>query len=167
MKDFSTIRALLLDSDGVLTDSGVYISDAGTQFRRFNIKDGAGIKGIQSLGIHVAIISSSEIEAVRFRAAGLKIDECHTGVRSKLDIARQLTEKWGITLEDCAFMGDDVADLELMGHVGLPIAPADAMAIVKDKCAFITRLPGGQGAVREVCDALLATRNTDASIVEH
>lgn len=155
-------RLLALDSDGVLTDGGVYLFEDGRQFRRFNIKDGLGLKRVMRAGLHVAIISASQVEAVRHRAVQLGIDELHLGVADKLAVLRQLCATHDLTLAEVAFMGDDLTDLPVLQQVGLPCAPADAVEAVRAAAALVTSSQGGHGAVREVCDLLVALQPTSA-----
>jgi len=152
---FSSIRILFLDCDGVLTDGGVYFDDSGREFRRFNIKDGAGIKKLQRAGVHVAVISSSPAEPLLHRAAQLGIDDVAIGVADKVDTARDILMKHGLNWSHAAFMGDDLADLKLLRTVEYPIAVADAIDAVKLAAEYITRAPGGHGAVREVADLIV------------
>ena len=148
------VKLLALDADGVLTDGGVYVLDDGREFRRFDIKDGLGIKRAMAAGIQVAIISSSACEAVQHRAATLGIDEVHIGVADKLAVLLDICQRLQLTLDQVAYMGDDLVDLPILERVGLPCAPADAAQVVKDAAYYIASSGGGKGAVREIADAL-------------
>jgi 3-deoxy-D-manno-octulosonate 8-phosphate phosphatase (KDO 8-P phosphatase) len=149
------VRLLVLDSDGVLTDGGVYITDDGREFRRFDIKDGLGLKRVMAAGIHVAVISSSSTEAVRHRCARLGITEVYLGVSDKSEGLSALCARLDIPLDHVAYMGDDLADLAAMKAVGLPCAPADAVEAIRAVARLVTVRPGGHGAVRELCDVLV------------
>jgi 3-deoxy-D-manno-octulosonate 8-phosphate phosphatase (KDO 8-P phosphatase) len=151
---FRHIRLLALDSDGVLTDGGVYIIDDGREFRRFDIKDGLGLKRVMQAGLQVAIISSASCEAVRVRAKGLGIEHVYLGVQDKLARLQQVCDQMGIALDEVAYIGDDLLDLPLLRAVGLACAPADAMEEVKNAVALVTSKAGGHGAAREICDGL-------------
>lgn len=159
----AAVRLLALDSDGVLTNGGVYMFDDGREFRRFNIKDGLGIKQVMAAGITVAIISSASSQAVQHRARQLGVGYVYVGVGNKLELLRSLCHNLHIALEHVAYMGDDLADLAVMQHVGLPCAPADAVRQVRETAAFVSSCGGGYGAVRELCDYLLEARAGDDS----
>ncbi len=152
------IRLLALDSDGVLTDSGVYMSADGSELRRFNIKDGLGIKRALDADIEIAIISGGDASVVLHRAAQLGIQYAAISVKAKLDHLQALCDQLNISLRQVAYMGDDLPDLEVLRVVGLPCAPADAVAEVRAAATLVTQADGGQGAVREVCDLLVAAR---------
>jgi 3-deoxy-D-manno-octulosonate 8-phosphate phosphatase (KDO 8-P phosphatase) len=149
------IRLLVMDSDGVLTDGGVYMDEEGREFRRFDIKDGLGLKRVMEAGIAVAIISASSIESVRHRAEKLGISEVHIGIQDKLFVLQEICQRLGITLDQVAYIGDDLADLAILREVSLACAPADAVEEVKAVAKLVTSRPGGHGAVREVCDVIV------------
>ena len=153
--DLAEIKLLALDADGVLTDGGVYIFEDGRQFRRFDIKDGLGLKRVMDAGIHVAIISGSAVKAVAHRAQQLGIEDVHLGIQDKQKKLREICRRLGIHVNEVAFVGDDLTDLPVLRHVGLPCAPVDAVKAVKDQAVLITEADGGRGAVREVCEYLL------------
>ncbi|MGB0373003.1 MAG: KdsC family phosphatase [Opitutales bacterium] len=157
LPDFSKIKALLLDSDGILTDGGVYIGTSGEQMRRFDIKDGLGLVRLQRNGIPVGIISASPATPVLDRAKTLGIEHAYVGEKDKVGRARSIAEAWKIDLKDMAFMGDDLTDRPLLELVGTAITVADAASIIRKSTAiqYITQAPGGHGAVREVCDLIL------------
>jgi 3-deoxy-D-manno-octulosonate 8-phosphate phosphatase (KDO 8-P phosphatase) len=152
LEKFKTIRLLAFDSDGVLTDGGIYVAGDGQEFRRFDIKDGAGIKAVMALGIKVAVISSGKSLAVLHRCQQLGIQEVFTGVEDKQACLRQICERYSIELDQVCYMGDDQIDLPVLVAVGVSCAPVDAVSEVKTSVSFITTKAGGQGAVREVCD---------------
>jgi 3-deoxy-D-manno-octulosonate 8-phosphate phosphatase (KDO 8-P phosphatase) len=149
---------LALDSDGVLTDGGVYVAEDGHEFRRFDIKDGLGLKRVMQAGLQVAIISSASCEAVRLRASGLGIESVYLGVEDKLLCLQQICRQLEIGLDEVAYMGDDLPDLPVLSAVGYPTAPANAIDEVKTVSKFISSKPGGAGAVREICDRLVFSR---------
>ncbi|MCA9885955.1 MAG: HAD-IIIA family hydrolase, partial [Anaerolineae bacterium] len=126
IRRIENIRLLALDVDGVLTDGGVYVFEDGTEFRRFNIKDGHGLKRLIEAGIKVAIISSASTKSVVHRAKKLGIEEVHLGVKDKLEILTDLCTRFKIKFDQVAYMGDDLLDLPVMKKVGLPCAPSDA-----------------------------------------
>ena len=162
--DFSKVRALILDSDGVLTDGGVYITASGEQSRRFDIKDGLGLVRLREHGFHLAIISASPIPVVEHRARQLGINDVYVDEKRKLERAQELVEKWGLSIEAVAYIGDDLADLQMLAAVGLPIAVSDATDSAIEAAAYVTKKPGGFGAVREVCDLILQAHGHTASV---
>ena len=152
------IRALVLDVDGVLTDGGMYYGPAGEGLKRFHVKDGMGLRLVLEAGIAVALISGEASEILRRRAEKLRIPDVFVGVEDKLKTLQGFLAARKIALEDVAYVGDDVNDLPPMGKVGLPVAVADAVPPVRKAARWVTSRRGGDAAVREVCDAILAAR---------
>jgi len=152
------IKALVLDVDGVLTDGGMYYGPAGEGLKRFNVKDGLGLRLIVEAGVVVALISGENSEILRRRAEKLKLENVFVGVEDKLATLKQFLASKKVALEDVAYVGDDLNDLEALKAVGLPIAVADAVPQVRKAARWVTTRRGGDAAVREVCDALLAVR---------
>jgi 3-deoxy-D-manno-octulosonate 8-phosphate phosphatase (KDO 8-P phosphatase) len=154
-----SIRLLSLDVDGVFTDGGIYFADDGMTLRRFNVRDGQGVKQVIAAGMEVAIISAGIQDSIRRRMQGLGIRHVHTGVRDKAATCRDICEKLGIGLAEVAHLGDDLPDLELMQAVGCPIAVADAVPEILAAARYVTDKPGGAGAVREICDFVVAAKS--------
>jgi len=152
------IRALVLDVDGVLTDGGMYYGPAGEGLKRFNVKDGLGLRLIGEAGVEVALISGENSEILKRRAEKLKIENVFVGVEDKLATLKEFLAPRKIGLDEVAYVGDDLNDLGVLGAVGLPIAVSDAVAQVRKAATWITTRRGGDGAVREVCDLLLSAR---------
>ncbi len=150
----SKVKLLSLDVDGVLTDGGIYYTDKGDSFRKFNAKDGMGLTHLQRAGVPVAIISMGMPGAIDYRAKRLNIEYVYTDVHNKADCIREIVAKLGIDLADVAHIGDDINDLPLFEVVGLPIAVADAMDEVIDVADIVTTKIGGSGAVREIADII-------------
>ena len=159
VKWLGRIRLLSLDVDGVFTDGGIYFADDGLTLRRFNVRDGLGVKRVIAAGVEVAIISAGIQDSIRRRMEGLGIRHVYTGVPDKAATCRELCERLGILLEDVAHLGDDLPDLDLMRAVGCPIAVADAVPEVLAAARHVTERPGGAGVVREICDLLVAVRS--------
>ena len=155
------IQLLALDVDGVLTDGGIYIDEEGRQVRRFNMQDGYGLRLIQDQGIKVAIVTKATSIAVRHRADMLGIKEVHLGTDDKLAEMKIICEKTRLTLDQVAFMGDDLIDVELLSAVGFPAAPSNAVPQVRNHVVYVTQAKGGDGAVRELCDLLLAANQAE------
>jgi YrbI family 3-deoxy-D-manno-octulosonate 8-phosphate phosphatase len=149
---------LIMDVDGVLTDAGMYYSEGGEEWKKFNTRDGHGITLLHGAGIKTALVTREQTAIVARRALKLKIAEVHQGILDKLPVVQALLEKHGITREEACYVGDDLGDLEVMQWIGLPVAVGDAVPAVKKVARLITRKKGGEGAVREVCDLILEAR---------
>lgn len=153
----SQVKLLALDVDGVLTDGGLYYTETGEVLRKFNIKDGQGIKLLKQAGVEVAIITAKSALSTLNRAQDLGITYTFLGVEDKLSQLKTLCQKLDISLAQVAYIGDDYNDLEVLKAVGCPMTVADAMAANQSMAIYITKLPGGHGAVREVCEMLIAS----------
>lgn len=149
------VKALVVDVDGTLTDGGMYYGDAGEAFKKFNTKDAQGMKLVEQSGIMVCVITSENSPSVRSRMAKLAIDEYHSGVADKLPLLKDLCRKWNIALENVAYVGDDIGDIECIRAAGFSACPADGESAVRRAATFVTRRKGGHGAVREVCEMIL------------
>ena len=155
-----SIRLIAFDVDGVMTDGGLYLSDSGEEFKRFNSLDGQGLKMLKASGVELAIITGRTSRCVELRAKNLGITHLYQGVESKLDAMQMLLGKLNLAPQAAAFMGDDVMDLPAMRHVGLAISVPDAPQMVRDRAHYITRCSGGHGAVREACELLMSAQGT-------
>jgi 3-deoxy-D-manno-octulosonate 8-phosphate phosphatase (KDO 8-P phosphatase) len=164
------IRLLGLDVDGVLTDNGVFLGqmDGETvELKRFDIQDGLGLVLLRSAELPVIWLSGRHSKATATRARELKVEELlQVAGPEKLPAFADLLERRGIAWEEAAFVGDDLADLQVLRRVGLPMAVANAVAEVKAVAAYVTRAPGGHGAVREVAEALLKARGVWPDILQ-
>ncbi len=152
------IRLLVLDVDGVLTDGRLYFTARGEQMKCFHVRDGAGIVQVQRAGVQVAVISGRQSRAVERRMNELGVTWIRQSVDNKLAALRELLEVTGLDPQSTASVGDDTPDLPLLETVRLAAAPADAHPSVKTQAHFVTQSPGGCGAVREVCDLILESR---------
>lgn len=152
------VRMLAMDVDGVLTDAGMYYSETGDELKKFNTRDGMGIKMLQATGLVTAFITREKTAIVERRGRKLAVPEVHQGVEDKLTEITRVARKYGLTLAQVAFIGDDVNDLDALRAVGFSAAPADAMPIVLDAVHYVCAKKGGEGAVRELTDLLLAAR---------
>ena len=149
------IRLLLLDVDGVLTDGRLYFDAKGETLKVFHVRDGHGIKMAQRAGIEVAFLSGRRSDAAFHRAKELGITKFYEGLRDKVVVLEELLEALRLSPQQVAAVGDDLVDLPLLARVGLAVAVADAAPEVRAAAHWVTTLPGGRGAVREVCDLLL------------
>ena len=151
----SAIRWLVLDVDGVLTEGVISYDNQGNEQKRFNIKDGLGIKLLQKAGIQVGIITGRISPMVQRRADELGINQLMQGREDKAIALRELAEQESISLESIAYMGDDLPDYQAIACSGFGVTVADGHTDVRKVADHVTSLPGGQGAVREFCDLLL------------
>lgn len=152
------VRMLVLDVDGVLTDGHLHYGPKGELLKVFHVRDGYGIKKIQAAGITVAIISGRRSAAVARRARELGIRHVAQGIDDKSAALEKLSRKCRIPVAHCACLGDDTPDVPMLQACGVGIAVADAHPDALAAAALVTRTRGGHGAVREVCDWLLAAR---------
>lgn len=167
----ASIRLVVFDVDGVLTDGGIYLgaTDAGkpVEMKRFEITDGLGVNLLQAAGVAVAIVTGRESEAVRLRAEEMGITECHQDASAaKLLITASLLGRLGIQWSEVAFLADDLADLPVLRRVGLPAAVANAVPEVRAEARWVGRRRGGQGAAREFAEAILKARGEWAGLVD-
>jgi YrbI family 3-deoxy-D-manno-octulosonate 8-phosphate phosphatase len=149
---------LAMDVDGVLTDAGMYYSGSGDELKKFNTRDGMGIKLLQAVGVITAFVTKEKTAIVERRGQKLAVPEVHQGIDDKLTDLTRLARKYGLTLEQIAYIGDDVNDLDALKAVGFSAAPADAMPVVLQAVHYVCTKKGGEGAVRELADLLLAAR---------
>ena len=160
------IRLLILDVDGVLTDGRLYFDAKGETLKVFHVRDGHGLKMAQRAGIEVALVSGRRSDAAYHRARELGISRFHEGVRDKVAVLEEIMAAMQIEAAQVAAVGDDLVDLPLMARAGLAVAVADAVPEVLTAAHWVTSLPGGRGAVREVCDLLLKAQGKWEEIVK-
>lgn len=151
----NSIKLLVLDVDGVLTDGRLLYTGTGEFAKSFHVHDGLGIKRLLQSNVRVAIISARESKATAIRAEELGINDVFLGIENKWEQLKQLCSQYAIPLTEVAYMGDDLPDLHCMKQVGLPIAPANATPAIKAIAKLVTEKKGGKGAVREAADYLL------------
>jgi len=161
------IKLLLLDVDGVLTDGGIIYNDNGAETKVFNVKDGLGIRLLMEAGIHLGIVTGRRSNALYSRCKDLGIDLIYDGIGNKVDVLDALLEQTGVSAEEVAFIGDDLPDLALMKMIGLAIAVGDAHHSIIDNADMVTSAKGGNGAVREACEAILKAKGLWEDILEH
>ena len=155
------IRLVLTDSDGVLTDTGVYYGDAGEVLKRFSIRDGMGVERLREAGIETGIITGELSGSVRTRAEKLRIHHCYLGVKDKRVQLADILARTGLTLGALAYIGDDVNDIGILTEVatgGLVGAPGDALPEILRLVHFRSRARGGHGAFREFAEWILTLR---------
>ena len=152
------IQLLVLDVDGVLTDGGLWFDAEGHLSKRFDVRDGLGIRLLQQAGLEIALRSGGQGGATEVRARQLGIDHCLVGIKDKPQALAQLQQQVGVSAEQTAFVGDDLNDLAVRPAVGLLLAPADACAPVRAGSDAVLRRRGGHGAVRELAENILIAR---------
>jgi len=151
--DKSLIKFLVLDVDGVLTDGGMYYSNSCDEFKKFNTKDGMGIKEIIKKGIKVGFLSNGRNDVlINNRADLLKVEYVYVGFDNKLQILDKWLSELKLHYRNVAYIGDDINDLEIIERVGLSACPSDAVKAVKQKATITLSLKGGEGCVREFID---------------
>jgi 3-deoxy-D-manno-octulosonate 8-phosphate phosphatase (KDO 8-P phosphatase) len=153
-----SIQLVLMDVDGVMTDGSIYFVDGKSEGRVFDAKDGVGIWLLRRAGLATGVISGRSSAAVRRRVKELAMEEVHLKVRNKQDAYQDILDRRKLSHKSVCFIGDDVVDLEVLALVGLAAAPSDAHPEVLKRIAFVTRAPGGRGAVREVADFILTAQ---------
>jgi len=155
-KKAKEIRYLLLDVDGVLTNGMIYVNHYGVEMLGFSVYDGHGIKQMQQIGIGVGFISGRTSAAAAHRAKDLAVEEVHFGILDKLPVYEQVRASHRLTDAQICYVGDDLIDLPLIKRAGFSVASANAISEVKSAADWVTAARGGEGAVREVTDFLLA-----------
>jgi 3-deoxy-D-manno-octulosonate 8-phosphate phosphatase (KDO 8-P phosphatase) len=154
------IKLALFDVDGVMTDGSLYLADDGQEFKAFNSLDGHGMKMLNRSGVELAIITGRTSQLVALRAINLGVTHLYQGSEDKLAAFLEVLEKTGIDPTECAYVGDDVVDLPVMRRCGLAVCVPAAPALVKQHSHYITQLPGGGGAVRELCELIMQAQGT-------
>jgi len=157
-KVFKDLKLFATDVDGVLTDAGMYYGESGEELKKFNTRDGMGLKLLQAEGVIIAIITAEQTKIVTRRAKKLGIAEVFQGAKDKVTILTHLSKKFTIPYEQMAYMGDDVNDLGVLQKVGYAAAPADCVDQVRQVVHYVCQKKGGEGAVREVIDMILSAR---------
>ena len=152
------ITLAIFDVDGVFTDGSVYVEEDGKEQIRFSRLDGKGVELLREKGVIVAILSSEDLDQVRFRMKKLQIEDIHLGVSNKLKVYEELKAKYSIEDKDVCFCGDDVQDIDVLRKVGFSACPKNAQDSVKNICAYVSGTEGGSGFVREICAMLIDTK---------
>ncbi|MBC8876840.1 MAG: HAD hydrolase family protein [Planctomycetes bacterium] len=153
------IELIFSDVDGVLTDGGVLYDNQGIEIKKFYIRDGLGIRLWQKAGFKFGVLTARTSHIVKLRAAELNIEIVRQGFEDKLPVAKEAITELELSPDQVCFIGDDLTDLPVMQYVGVGIAVADAAAEVRDAADYVTNSPGGRGAVREVAELLLKSKN--------
>ena len=162
------LKLMAFDIDGVMTDGRLYFTEDGKEFKAFNTRDGHGLKQLQKAGITLAIITGRSSGAVAARAANLGIPHLYQGVENKRECLERLLQTLQLPWEAAGYMGDDVVDLPVMLACGFCAAPANSHAAVLQRAHQVSQRRGGEGAVREICDFILAAQGQlDAALAPY
>ena len=161
------IQLLVLDVDGVLTDGGLLLNREGEIQKRFDVRDGLGLRLLQQLGLSVAFLSGGQGGATEQRAQQLGIQHCLTGVNDKPPALMALQERLQVTDEQTCFIGDDLNDLAVRNNVGLLLAPSDGCRPLRRQADAVLNQQGGHGAVRELAERILQARGDWAALQRH
>ncbi|MGQ9609806.1 MAG: KdsC family phosphatase [bacterium] len=164
-KKAEKIKMIVMDVDGVLTDSKVILGTNGIELKSFNSKDGYWIRIAQKAGLKLAIITGRESDIVSRRANELNIEDVHQGVLNKLEAYQKIIDKYGLKDDEIAYIGDDLVDLPVLTRVGLSVVVADALPDLKDRVDYVTKNSGGHGAVKEMIELILKSQNKLDSII--
>lgn len=154
------IKLLLLDVDGVLTDNRLIYGDDGQEYKAFYTRDGHGMVLLQKSGVEIGIITGRKSNLVTKRMADLKVKHVYQGVPDKLPTFEALMQSTGLSLDQVAYMGDDILDLPILTRVGLATCPKDSDPDVLSRVDFVSQHIGGRGAVRELCELIMRAQNT-------
>jgi 3-deoxy-D-glycero-D-galacto-nononate 9-phosphatase len=149
------IKLVITDIDGVWTDGGMYVDNTGNEFKKFNTSDSAGVIMLRGLDIPLVIITGEDTEIVRRRAEKLKVNYLFMGIRNKLLVATTLCKDLGISLEETAFIGDDINDILLLRAVGLSATPANSVEYVRKEAMWRLEKKGGEGVFREFVEKIV------------
>jgi 3-deoxy-D-manno-octulosonate 8-phosphate phosphatase (KDO 8-P phosphatase) len=161
-----TIKLMLFDVDGVLTDGSIIYNDNGKETKVFNVKDGLGMRLLMRAGIQVGIVTGRTSQALAHRCRNLGITLLYQGVRDKKALLNEIVETTGFDFDEIAFMGDDLPDLPIMRKVGFSVAVANAHEYVIKEADVVTRTNGGDGAVREICEKILKAQGHWKNLME-
>ena len=153
-----SLKLVVFDVDGVLTDGRLLYTEEGETIKRFNVKDGVAMKLLPKWGIQVAVITAKDSAPLRQRMKELKIEHFFPGCHNKAEAFDELVVRLGINPDKAVYVGDDVIDLQVMPKVGVAMCPSDAHVLVQRHCSVVLKKAGGEGVAREVADIVLATR---------
>ena len=159
------IRLFATDVDGVLTDAGMYYSESGEELKKFNTRDGMGIKLLQRAGLITAIVTQERTKLVARRGEKLMIPEVHQGIMDKLSLVREMAARHGLSMEEVAYIGDDINDVATLKAVGFSATPADGMPQVAAEVDYVCTKKGGEGAVREIIEMILEAQHKSVNAI--
>lgn len=166
IKKAREIRLVISDVDGVLTTGVLLYSSNGTEIKDFHVQDGMGIKMLQQTGVQVAIITARKSEALIQRMSDLKVEHVYQGQADKVRAYEELKQNLNLTDKEIAYIGDDLPDLPLLRRVGFSVTVPNAPKIMKKHANWITKTPGGKGAVRELCELIMKAQGTYQAVID-
>ena len=152
----SSIKLMITDVDGVLTDGGMYYSEKGESFKKFNTRDGMGVKLLRNHKIPVVIITGENSKIVLKRAKKLLIKDVFIGIKKKELLLSKICKKYHVNENNIAYIGDDLNDLNILQQVGFSASPKDGMAVIKKKSNYVCNAKGGEGVLREIADMIIS-----------
>jgi YrbI family 3-deoxy-D-manno-octulosonate 8-phosphate phosphatase len=159
MDDFGRdVELILADVDGVLTDGGIVFDNQGIETKKFHVRDGLGVRLWQRAGYKFGIITARTSHIVKMRAAEMGVDIVRQGFEDKLPAARAAIDELKLAPAQVCYIGDDLPDLPVLGYIGAKVAVADAVPEVRAAVDYVTKLPGGAGAVRELIELILKSK---------
>lgn len=155
IESLKQIKLFLSDVDGVMTDARIWLTTDHKWRRQFSVYDGVGLKRLQKNGIKVGVITASFSDDVKYRCDFLGVDFFYENIKDKTEPLNEIRSKTGLSWEEIAYIGDDLPDLPLIEQVGFGVTVPHALERIKEKASYVTKNPGGHGAVREVCELIL------------
>lgn len=159
-------KLVITDIDGVWTDGSMYYDDTNQEFKRFNTSDSVGVLFLKYLKIPLVIMTGENTQIVQRRADKLKIEHVHLGVKDKVALAKQVCKEHSITLDEVAFIGDDINDFALLSQVGFSAVPSNAPFYIKDKVDLVLKTKGGDGAFREFVEYFVSKYSSIESMLQ-
>jgi 3-deoxy-D-manno-octulosonate 8-phosphate phosphatase (KDO 8-P phosphatase) len=160
------IRLLILDVDGVLTSGNLVYTKEAIHYKAFYVHDGLGIKLLQKTGVQIGIITTCKSDIIKRRAQDLGVHHIYQGYEDKLIPYQELKQKLSLTDSQIAYVGDDLPDLPVIRRVGLGMTVANAPLILQQQASYVSKAPGGEGAVREICEFIMQAQGTYSGIIE-
>ena len=152
------IKVVLVDVDGVLTDGGMYYTEDGDVMKKFHVRDGMGITLLRKNNIPTVIVTKEKTKIVKKWATKMKVKRLYDGITKKESITNDIIKEFNVKIEEVAYIGDDINDLELLKKVGFSAVPNDGIDAAKKICNYICKTKGGQGVLREIADLILQVK---------
>jgi len=164
--DTSKVKMIISDVDGVMTDGSIYKGKGGLELKKFDVSDGAGVALLRAAGLELALISGRKSEATAERAKELKIENLYNGTLNKIPPYEALKQKYNLTDDQIAYIGDDLIDIPVMELAGVPIATDNAVPTAKEVAVYVTQNGGGYGAFREAVEWLLTEQGRLTEVID-
>ena len=161
-KKVKNVKIVLTDVDGTLTDGGMYYSSKGDTMKKFHVRDGMAVNILLKNQIHTIVVTKEKSSIVKNWSDEMNVKETFMGIKNKTSVLPKICKKYNVKLNEIAFIGDDVNDLELLEKVGFSAAPGDTVSLVKNSVNYVCSKNGGNGAFRELAELILRTKFSDA-----